>query len=164
LLAELRTSLPDYLTPSQLLRVQTLPRLANGKIDYAALPSPESLTEHRAALAPRDALEALLADLYQELLERDSLSISDSLFDLGGHSLMVIKLCTRLRSLLQLEVPPGLVFDNPSIATLAQALRAQESQPGRLLKIAELRRALAAMSPEERAALQARAKSSSPSV
>jgi amino acid adenylation domain-containing protein len=164
LLAELRTSLPDYLTPSQLLRVQTLPRLANGKIDYAALPSPESLTEHRAALAPRDALEALLADLYQELLERDSLSISDSLFDLGGHSLMVIKLCTRLRSLLQLEVPPGLVFDNPSIATLAQALRAQESQPGRLLKIAELRRTLAAMSPEERAALQARAKSSSPSV
>jgi len=164
LLAELRTSLPDYLTPSQVLRVQALPRLANGKVNYAALPTPDSLTERRVELAPRDALEALLADLYQELLERDSLSITDSLFDLGGHSLMVIKLCTRLRSLLQLEVPPGLVFDNPSIATLAQALRTQESQPGRLLKIAELRRTLAAMSPEERAALQARAKSASPSV
>ncbi|MDR6958090.1 amino acid adenylation domain-containing protein [Pseudomonas brassicacearum] len=164
LLAELRTSLPDYLIPSQLLRVPALPRLANGKIDYAALPSPDSLAEQRVELAPRDALEALLADLYRELLERDNLSITDSLFDLGGHSLMVIKLCTRLRSLLQLEVPPGLVFDNPSVATLAQALRDQENQPGRLVKIAELRRTLAAMSPEERAALQARAKASSPSV
>ncbi|MNH16417.1 Dimodular nonribosomal peptide synthase [compost metagenome] len=101
----------------------------------------------------------MLVDLYKELLERAALSIDDSLFDLGGHSLIVIKLCTRLRSLLQLEVAPALVFDHPSVAALADALRAQESQPGKLLKIAELRRMLAAMSPEERAALQARAQS-----
>jgi len=108
---------------------------------------------------PRDALEALLVDLYQELLERPQVSINDSLFDLGGHSLIVIKLCTRLRNLLQLEVAPALVFDHPSVAALGEALRAGESRPGQLLKIAELRRQLAALSPEERAALQARAQS-----
>ncbi|MCK9800926.1 amino acid adenylation domain-containing protein [Pseudomonas sp. MAFF 302030] len=157
LLDQLRPQLPDYLMPTQLLCVQALPRLANGKIDYAALPAPESLTSQRVELPPRDALDGLLLDLYKDLLERDTLSISDSLFDLGGHSLIVIKLCTRLRSLLHLEVPPATVFDHPSIETLADALRAQESQPGRLLKIAELRRVLAAMPAEERAALQARA-------
>ncbi len=157
LLAHLRNLLPDYLTPAHVLCIPALPRLANGKIDYAALPAPDSLTTRQAEQPPRDALEALLADLYKELLERDSVSITDSLFDMGGHSLIVIKLCTRLRNLLQLDVPPATVFDHPSIAALADALRAQESQPGKLLKIAELRRMLAAMPAEERAALQARA-------
>ncbi|RCL26416.1 non-ribosomal peptide synthetase [Pseudomonas sp. AFG_SD02_1510_Pfu_092] len=157
LLAELRGRLPDYLLPSQLLCVAELPRLANGKVDFAALPSAGSQASEPLEVPARDALEALLVDLYQELLERPRLSIHDSLFDLGGHSLIVIKLCTRLRSLLQLEVAPALVFDHPSVAALGEALRARESQPGTLLKIAELRRMLAAMSPEERAALQARA-------
>lgn len=161
LLGELRGRLPDYLLPAQLLCLSELPRLANGKVDLAALPS--ATLQIAEQVAPRDALEALLADLYQELLERPSLSITDSLFDLGGHSLIVIKLCTRLRSLLQVEVPPALVFDHPSVAALAEAMRAGESQPGKLLKVAELRRMLAAMSPQEREALQARAQSATPS-
>lgn len=161
LIGELRARLPDYLLPAQLLCLSELPRLANGKVDLAALPSANRQIAEQ--VAPRDALEALLADLYQELLERPSLSITDSLFDLGGHSLIVIKLCTRLRSLLQVEVPPALVFDHPSVAALAEAMRAGESQPGKLLKVAELRRMLAAMSPQEREALQVRAQSANPS-
>lgn len=159
LLGELRGRLPDFLMPAHLLCLAALPRLANGKVDFGALPSAESQASERVELPPRDALDALLVDLYKELLEQTSLSIADSLFDLGGHSLIVIKLCTRLRSLLQLEVAPALVFDHPSVAALADALRARESSPGKLLKVAELRRMLAAMSPEERAALQARAQS-----
>lgn len=159
LLAELRRQLPDYLQPTQLLNLPVLPRLANGKIDRQALPEPAGNPQepHDALQAPRDALEALLAELYAELLERDTVGIDHSLFDLGGHSLLVIKLCARLRKLLQLQVAPGLVFDYPSVAALAQALRERESTPGRLLQLAELRRTLAAMPPEERAALQARA-------
>ncbi|QJQ21523.1 amino acid adenylation domain-containing protein [Pseudomonas sp. SK] len=159
LLAELRGRLPDYLIPAQLLCLAELPRLANGKVDFTALPSSDSTASEQLVVPPRDALEALLVDLYQELLERPQVSINDSLFDLGGHSLIVIKLCTRLRNLLQLEVAPALVFDHPSVAALGAALRAGESRPGQLLKIAELRRQLAALSPEERAALQARAQS-----
>lgn len=157
LLSELREQLPDYLQPAQLLALPALPRLANGKIDRQALPDTDGQNDDGVTQAPRDALEALLADLYAELLERDAVNLQHSLFDLGGHSLMVIKLCARLRKLLQIEVAPGLVFDHPSIAALAQALRERESTPGRLLQIAELRRTLAAMTPEQRAALQARA-------
>jgi len=163
LLTELRGQLPDYLQPARLLKLAALPRMANGKIDRQALPDPASLADDHAPQPPRDALETLLAGLYAELLERDAVSIGDSLFDLGGHSLMVIKLCARLRKLLQIEVAPGLVFDHPSVAALAQALREQETAPGRLEQIAELRRKLAAMTPEERAALQARAKAGEPS-
>lgn len=158
LLAALRQQLPDYLQPAQLLLLPTLPRLANGKIDRQALPDPAGVAADAVPQAPRDALEALLAELYAELLERDGVGISDSLFDLGGHSLMVIKLCARLRKLLQLEIAPGVVFDHPSVAALAQALREREPTPGRLLQIAELRARLAAMTPEERAALQAKAR------
>ncbi|MEO4048126.1 amino acid adenylation domain-containing protein [Pseudomonas sp. CAU 1711] len=157
LLAALRHELPDYLQPARLIQLGSLPRLANGKIDRQALPAPQALAS-QALQPPRDALEALLAELFAELLERGPVSIADSLFDLGGHSLLVIKLCARLRKLLQADVAPGLVFDHPSVAALAAALREQESTPGRLLKIAELRRQLAAMSPEQRAALEAKAR------
>ena len=158
LLSELRGQLPDYLQPTRLLKLAALPRMANGKIDRQALPDPDSQDHGSEMQAPRDALETLLANLYAELLERDAVGTTQSLFDLGGHSLMVIKLCARLRKLLQIEVAPGLVFDHPSVATLAQTMRGLESVPGRLEQIAELRLKLAAMSPEERAALQARAK------
>ncbi|SED57792.1 non-ribosomal peptide synthetase [Pseudomonas anguilliseptica] len=158
LLSELRGQLPDYLQPTRLLKLAALPRMANGKIDRQALPDPSNQDDDSAMQAPRDALETLLANLYAELLERDAVGTTQSLFDLGGHSLMVIKLCARLRKLLQIEVAPGLVFDHPSVATLAQAMRGLESVPGRLEQIAELRLKLAAMTPEERAALQARAK------
>ena len=158
LLTELRGQLPDYLQPARLLKLTALPRMANGKIDRQALPDPTSQDDDSEIQAPRDALETLLADLYTELLERDAVSTTQSLFDLGGHSLMVIKLCARLRKLLQIEVAPGLVFDHPSVAALAQAMRGLQSVPGRLEQIAELRLKLAAMSPEQRAALQARAK------
>lgn len=160
LLSELRGQLPDYLQPTRLLKLAALPRLANGKIDRQALPDPASQDDDSKIRAPCDALETLLANLYTELLEREVVGTTQSLFDLGGHSLMVIKLCARLRKLLQIEVAPGLVFDHPSVATLAQAMRGLESLPGRLEQIAELRLKLAAMSPEERAALQARAQSS----
>nr|WP_298114541.1 non-ribosomal peptide synthetase [uncultured Pseudomonas sp.] len=158
LLSELRGQLPDYLQPTRLLKLAALPRMANGKIDRQALPDPTGQDDGSEMQAPRDALETLLANLYAELLERDAVGTTQSLFDLGGHSLMVIKLCARLRKLLQIEVAPGLVFDHPSVAALAQTMRGMENVPGRLEQIAELRLKLAAMSPEERAALQARAK------
>nr|WP_298165379.1 non-ribosomal peptide synthetase [uncultured Pseudomonas sp.] len=157
LLRELRGQLPDYLQPTRLLKLAALPRMANGKIDRQALPVPTSQDHDGDMQAPRDALETLLANLYAELLERDAVGTTQSLFDLGGHSLMVIKLCARLRKLLQIEVAPGLVFDHPSVVALAQAMRGMESVPGRLEQIAELRLKLAAMTPEQRAALQARA-------
>jgi len=140
----LQHMLPEAMVPSA---------MGNGKIDLRALPAPVSYTE-RAYVAPADPVQALLADLFAELLERPLVSVAEDFFDLGGHSLLVIKLVGRIRKALQIEIPPGLVFDHPSVAALAQALLVYETSPGRLQQIASLRQRLAAMTPQERAALQ----------
>ena len=67
--------------------------------------------------------------------------------------MLVIKLVAGIRKLLQCEIQPGLVFDHPTVAGLAQALRTSESQPGQLEKIAQARLRLDSMSPEEKALL-----------
>jgi amino acid adenylation domain-containing protein len=132
--AALRNRLPDAMIPAELMTLDRLPRLGNGKIDRAALPEPAAPTAsvHTTASGDADALERLIADLIAGLLERERVGPSDNLFDLGGHSLMVIKLVSRLRRRLGVEVPPGLVFDHPTPAALAHALRAEEAEPGQL--------------------------------
>ncbi|MFD1623314.1 non-ribosomal peptide synthetase [Azospirillum griseum] len=136
--AALRDRLPDAMIPTALVILDDLPRLGNGKIDRAALPEPAAPATATAPAVPAtpggdsDPLETLIADLIAGLLERERVGPSDNLFDLGGHSLMVIKLVSRLRRRLGVEVPPGLVFDHPTPAALARALRADEAEPGQL--------------------------------
>ncbi|SMF89021.1 amino acid adenylation domain-containing protein [Azospirillum oryzae] len=127
---ELRRRLPDAMVPAELQPLDRLPRLGNGKIDRAALPeTARSTAGADEAAAP---LETFIAGLFAGLLERDRVGLAENLFDLGGHSLLVIKLVSRLRKRLGVEVPPGIVFDHPTPAGLARALRAEETEPGQL--------------------------------
>lgn len=130
----LRARLPDAMVPAEIVVLASLPRLGNGKIDRAALPDPAAVSATASAQPANDAapLETLIAGLIATLLERERVAATDNLFDLGGHSLLVIKLVSRLRRRLGVEVPPGLVFDHPTPAALAQALRATETEPGQL--------------------------------
>ncbi|WP_394589519.1 non-ribosomal peptide synthetase [Halomonas sp. B23F22_20] len=116
--------LPEPMRPTRLVIVDAFPRLANGKVDVTRLPSlgADQPTSQENG-APRDAREAAICEAMAELLGRDALGIDDNFFDLGGHSLLVIKLVARLRKQLDIEIAPGLVFDHPSAAELAQALR-----------------------------------------
>ncbi|CAO3362774.1 non-ribosomal peptide synthetase [Azospirillum melinis] len=134
----LRALLPDAMVPAEIVILASLPRLGNGKIDRAALPDPAAISDTASVAVSgqpaNDAapLETLIASLIATLLERERIAATDNLFDLGGHSLLVIKLVSRLRRRLGVEVPPGLVFDHPTPAALAQALRATEAEPGQL--------------------------------
>ena len=94
-----------------------------------------------------------------ELLEcpPDALGVDHDFFEAGGHSLLVIKLVARLRTMFKLEVAPGLVFDHPSAAGLAEAL-GELAEPLRLEKIARLRRELDSLSDQQRAELLAQAR------
>ncbi|MGO4723532.1 MULTISPECIES: non-ribosomal peptide synthetase [unclassified Inquilinus] len=155
----LAARLPDAMVPAQLFALDRMPRLTNGKIDRRGLPDPATLAGAGAKVAPRDPVETLLCQVTAELLERpaDAIGVTDDFFEMGGNSLQVIKLVARIRKLFQVEVPPGIVFDHPSIAALAQALRGHAA-PGRIEQIAGLRLSLDAMSEEERAALLAKAR------
>lgn len=152
----LAESLPAPMLPSRFVRLPDLPRLPNGKVDRRALEALAVAAPRADAaepVAPRDALETVLAACVAALLERDSVGVDDDFFSLGGHSLLVIKLVTRLRKQLRVEVAPGLVFDHPTVARLAAALRQEAANPAQLDEIAELRVQLNNLSPEERAAL-----------
>ncbi len=136
----LRRRLPEAMVPSRLVLLAALPRTPQGKIDRRALPAPEGEAAGAglAPLAPRNAVERLLADLWTELLGRSPASVHDSFFDLGGHSLLAIRLLSRLREAFRMEVPLSLLFEARSLAALAEALVAVEPVPGRCERLARL--------------------------
>ena len=155
---ELALRLPSVMLPQHLQFIDSFPRLANGKIDRRALQQLAAIPANDEGLAPRDALEQLLATRMAQLLGVERLGIDRDFFAAGGHSLLVIKLVAGIRKLLQCEIQPGVVFDHPTVAGLAAALRAQESSPGQLEKIAQARVRLDNMSPEEKALLTEKAR------
>ncbi|ASG24402.1 non-ribosomal peptide synthetase [Nitrospirillum viridazoti] len=126
--AALKQRLPDALVPTHVMAMPALPRLGNGKVDRSALPPPEAAP----ATAPEtagDPLEIMVAGLVAALLERDAVGRTDNLFDLGFHSLLVIKLVARLRRRLGVEIAPALVFDHPTVAAVADQLRTLGADP-----------------------------------
>ncbi|MFS0825826.1 non-ribosomal peptide synthetase family protein [Pseudomonas phoenicis] len=156
--AQLERRLPAVMVPRSVQVLARMPRLGNGKIDRQALSALDLAAAQQAYVAPRDALEQVLATRMAQLLGSERLSVEQDFFAAGGHSLLVIKLVAGIRKLLQCEVHPGVVFDNPSPAALAQALRLQEVAPGQLEKLAQARVRLDAMSPEEKARLLEKAR------
>ena len=161
-LTQLKTQLverlPAAMVSRQILSLERMPRLPNGKVDRKALQYTQPVVSQHVYVAPRDALEQLLSTRMAQLVGLERLSIDQDFFSAGGHSLLVIKLVAGIRKLLQCEIHPGVVFDHPSVAELARALRERESVAGQLEKIAQARLRLDAMSPEEKAALMEKAR------
>ena len=155
---ELALRLPSVMLPQYLQLIDSFPRLANGKVDRKALQQLASTSADDEGMQPRDALEQLLVTRMAQLLGVERLGIDRDFFAAGGHSLLVIKLVAGIRKLLQCEIQPGVVFDHPTVAGLAAALRSRESSPGQLEKIAQARLRLDNMSPEEKALLTEKAR------
>jgi hypothetical protein len=134
--------LPAHMVPSRCVWIEAFPRLANGKVDRlvlaAAMPAAAAPTaSQEGTQAPRDALEHLLAAGMAELLRRASIGVDEDFFELGAHSLLVIKLAARIRRLVRVEIAPGLVFDHPSVTTLARAVRAASADLAQTEQLAD---------------------------
>jgi acyl carrier protein len=151
--------LPATMLPTHMFVLDNIPRLANGKIDRNNLPSPETLLVDSEFIAPSSALETFLAEEMVQLLNLEKISAQRSFFSLGGHSLLIIKLVSRLRKQLQVDIHPGVVFDNPSVVELANALSNEEGViPEKLERTAQIRLKLNSMTHGQREALLARSK------
>jgi amino acid adenylation domain-containing protein len=110
--------LPDYLVPRRWVTLDTLPVLANGKLDRAALPEPVSA----GTLAPSGDAEELIAAVWAEVLGREQVWADDDFFALGGHSLAATRVIGRLREALRMAIPVRLLFEAPVLTDFAAAL------------------------------------------
>jgi hypothetical protein len=144
------------MTPSAFVFLDALPLTVNGKVDRHALPAPDGArpdgeTEY---VAPRTPLEEVLAGIWVELLSIERVGVHDNFFMLGGHSLLATQVLARLLTLFKIELPLVVVFQSPTIAEFAEALRAQESKPGQVDRIANAIRKVQQMSAVEKAGLR----------
>jgi amino acid adenylation domain-containing protein len=121
--AQLGQSLPDYMVPAAYVRLAELPLKENGKLDRAALPAPNVDAYPQSHYeAPRGAVEEILAQLWQELLQVARVGRHDHFFELGGHSLLAVKLIDQLRQH-GWHLHVAALFMHPTLMALAQTLR-----------------------------------------
>jgi acyl carrier protein len=124
--ALIRATMPEYMVPADFVRLEALPRTANGKLDRKALPKPSigGALPRAGAVAPRTATEETVMGVFRGVLERDDFGVFESFFDLGGHSLMAARLVSRLRAASGLDLPLRNLFERPTVAALAEAVDA----------------------------------------
>lgn len=129
----LREALPEYMVPSAfVIMPDALPRTPNGKLDRKNLPPPDRIRSgsDTGFVAPKTKLERRIAAVWQEVLGAKEIGVQDNFFDLGGHSLLMIRLHGKLREELAISQSVTDLFRYPSIASLANAIgEAGEDRP-----------------------------------
>jgi amino acid adenylation domain-containing protein len=128
--AALRQTLPEQLVPSAFVRLDAIPVTANGKVDRSALPPPasESADARSASDVPRSGLEQRLARIWADTLNVDRVGRQDNFFDIGGHSLLAVRMMTAVERDLGIELPLVALFEaGATVAGLATAVEARQA-------------------------------------
>ncbi|GJM42711.1 MAG: hypothetical protein DHS20C20_29930 [Ardenticatenaceae bacterium] len=123
--------LPAYMVPAAFVVLDKFPQTPNGKIDRKALPAPEGqpIIPDESFLAPQDALESQLVQIWQDVLKRPNISTDANYFELGGHSLQAVTLFAAIEKKLELRLPVSLLFEAPTVRQLATAVRQRGDAP-----------------------------------
>ena len=124
----LKEKLPEYMIPKAFVMLDSLPLTASGKVDRLALTELNTPTSHsidKAFIAPRTPTESTLAKIWAEVLNIERLGIYDNFFDLGGDSLLTVRLMKQIHKHFERELPLSSLFLNPTIESLATSLSSQ---------------------------------------
>jgi acyl-CoA synthetase (AMP-forming)/AMP-acid ligase II len=119
----LKSRLPDYMVPVQLVLLDRLPRLPSGKLDRRSLPAPE--WQGARLVAPRTPVETGLAEIWAELLGVERVGVTDDFFQLGGHSLLLTRMVSRVRATFGADVPLAELFGELTVEGMARRIQAR---------------------------------------
>ncbi|MEU7872359.1 amino acid adenylation domain-containing protein [Dactylosporangium sp. NPDC049140] len=122
--ARLGEQLPAVMVPALFVRLDTVPMTPNGKVDRNALPRPAPAPAQSPVDTPADAVTAAVTEIWCEALQRPHVGADEDLFDLGGHSLTITRIAARIRARLGVDLPLHVLWDAPTIAGTAGAVRA----------------------------------------
>ncbi len=128
----LRGKLPEYMVPQYFTEMDAMPVTPNGKLDRAALPAVGLGIEATDRIAPRTPAESLVAEVWGELLDRTDFDVRDNFFNVGGHSLLGLRVVARLEEKTGVRLAPhSLLFDTLEqlAARCEQAATQNESTP-----------------------------------
>jgi len=121
-----RRRLPSAFVPSAFERLEALPLGPTGKLDRRALPAARSARDARELVRAQGPLKLQLAEVWRELLGVPEVGATDDFFDLGGHSLLAVRMLQRVHDLYGTSLPLAVLYTNPTIDGLAEALVASE--------------------------------------
>ncbi len=120
---ELREQLPAFMIPSAFVVMDELPTTVNGKVDRKALPPPVGRPSWAGNfVAPRNETEQAVAEIWEDLLDVRPVGVKDDFFDLGGHSMLAVRMIAEIDMTLGRQLPLGALFQDPTVAHLANMI------------------------------------------
>ncbi|QUQ65086.1 non-ribosomal peptide synthase/polyketide synthase [Kutzneria sp. CA-103260] len=121
----LAKTLPEHMIPAAFVRIDEIPLTRNGKLDRRALPAPEVVS--RGYVEPATPAQRKIAAIWADTLGVERIGLADNYFELGGDSILSIRIASRLRAEFGVEVSPRVLFTAPTVAALAAALPAEQA-------------------------------------
>jgi polyketide synthase PksJ len=118
--------LPEHMIPSSTVWMPKFPTTASGKIDATALPKPESNHAPSPGKAKINETESKIAAIWRDVLGRDEIGIDDNFFDIGGHSLALVRVHTRIAAELNANVRLVDLFANPTVERMSRLIRGEK--------------------------------------
>jgi len=117
----LKTKLPEYMIPSYFVSLEHIPLTVSGKVDRKALGIQGArLSTGVEFIPPENKIEKLIAVIWQEVLKRDKIGIHDNFFEIGGNSLKIIQINSKLKESFEINIPFTIMFEYTTIASLSQ--------------------------------------------
>jgi acyl carrier protein len=124
-----RSRLPDYMVPSAIMVVDAFPLTPNKKVDRGRLPLPTLVATSRAEHRPLPGTEAVLAEIWEDVLGVDNVHRHDDFFELGGHSLLAVRIFARMQRDLGVQLPMTTLFSARTLVQLAAAIDSTTPRP-----------------------------------
>ncbi len=127
----LKARLPEHMVPAFFIGLESFPRLPSGKVDRSRLSAPSSddaMTDVKF-VAPRNALEQALADVWGSVLQIDRVGSEHNFFEIGGHSLLAAQVVSRIRDAHGVPLSVRDLFAHPTVAALSRIVESLKSSP-----------------------------------